>query len=159
MARREAIHEPTWSDIVRFMTRVQVDSLTGCWNWIGSTIGREREYGGFSMRSTPGIYAHRWAYFVAYGEIPEGKELDHFVCSNKRCVFVLHLKAVTHRENTLRSDAPPGINSRKTHCKNGHEYTEESTWRYVSKDGKNMRHCRICWKKPFRVQRKKGKVA
>lgn len=112
------------------------------------------------MRRTPGIYAHRWAYFVAYGAIPEGKELDHYVCSNKRCVFSLHLKAVTHRENSLRSSSPSAINAAKTHCRNGHEFTKENTWRWFNKEtGQFVRQCRACWRKPFRVQRKRGKVA
>lgn len=35
------------------------------------------------------------------------------------------------------------INALKTHCANGHEYTEASTYRYEV-NGKPCRQCRIC---------------
>jgi hypothetical protein len=34
-------------------------------------------------------------------------------------------------------------NARKTHCKNGHEFTPENTWLY-SRPGKQGRKCRAC---------------
>jgi hypothetical protein len=49
---------------------------------------------------------------------------------------------VTHRENVKR-----GLRPVATHCKNGHEFTEENTyWRPNSRDGKpdGKRACRAC---------------
>lgn len=54
-------------------------------------------------------YAHRAAYQLLVGPIPEGLELDH-VCRNRQCVKVVadssgpaHIEAVTHSENMRRS--------------------------------------------------------
>lgn len=43
--------------------------------------------------------AHRFAWMVAHGEIPEGAKVDHR-CHNPRCVNILHLRLATNRENT-----------------------------------------------------------
>jgi hypothetical protein len=49
------------------------------------------------------------------------------------------MEAVTHRENSRRSLNPAGMNARKTHCRNGHEFTPENTRRWG-----NQRNCRTC---------------
>lgn len=51
------------------------------------------------------------------------------------------LEIVTHRENTLRGEAPSAKAARKTHCKRGHPFDEANTYRHPN-DG--SRHCRIC---------------
>jgi len=67
-----------------------------------------------------GDYAHRAAYILAKGPIPDGLTLDH-LCRNRACINPDHLEAVTQRENTLRSPfAKAAINARKTHCVRGH---------------------------------------
>lgn len=67
------------------------------------------------------------------GEIPPGLTLDH-LCRNKVCVNPDHLDPVPGRVNTLRARALI------THCKQGHEFTEENT--YVWTNG--WRKCRVC---------------
>src|SRR5689334_9990705 len=52
--------------------------LGPCWLWIGA-IFRTTGYGQFE-RST----AHRWAWFLTYGEEPLLPQLDH-LCRVKRC--------------------------------------------------------------------------
>lgn len=61
--------------------------------------------------------AHRVAFELHNGPIPEGLEIDH-LCGNRSCVNVAHLEAVTHAENMRRAF------QRRTHCKHGHEYTD-----------------------------------
>jgi hypothetical protein len=39
------------------------------------------------------------------------------------------LEAVTNRENMLRGVGVCALNARKTHCKHGHEFTPENTYR------------------------------
>lgn len=77
--------------------------------------------------------------------VPEGLEIDH-LCFNKLCYEPTHLEAVTHQENLQRSGA------RVTHCPQGHEYTEENTYRQG-----NMRSCKICRREASKRQRQRRK--
>ncbi|MGO3650436.1 HNH endonuclease signature motif containing protein [Agrococcus casei] len=88
--------------------------------------------------------AHRFAYADSRGAIPEGLEIDH-LCRNRSCVNPKHLEAVSKRENLARGYAVPAINARKTHCKRGHEFTAENTYRWGS-----SRICRACKRLPSR---------
>jgi hypothetical protein len=86
------------------------------------------------------LRAHRVAYELLVGPIPDGLVLDH-LCRNTRCINPHHLEPVTVRENTLRSPiALSAINARKTHCPAGHEYSPENT--YLRANG--HRACRAC---------------
>lgn len=42
--------------------------------------------------------AHRYAWMVANGAIPEGREVDHS-CSERACCNVAHLRLATRHEN------------------------------------------------------------
>lgn len=135
-----------------FWAKVQLGD--GCWEWKGSRYpggyGRVRmalpDRGSFTM-------AHRVAYALKVGRIPDGLVLDH-LCRNKGCVNPSHLEPVTFRENLMRGTSPPANNLVKTHCKRGHEFTEENTYR--PKNYPSGRQCRACWKlsKERRHQRK-----
>lgn len=66
--------------------------------------------------------AHRVVYTHYYGPIPDGLELDH-MCERRACVNPKHLRAVTHRQNVLRSRSNPyAINARKDTCAQGHPF-------------------------------------
>lgn len=93
---------------------VSVDA-SGCWPWPGSHD--HRGYGRVSLGRFRKVMAHRLAYELAVGPIPDGMELDH-LCRNKRCVNPAHLEPVTHIENVRRSAAAE--NAAKTHCVRGH---------------------------------------
>lgn len=44
-------------------------------------------------------------------------------------------------------------------CPNGHEYTEENTYIYVTKEGHRERYCRLCRRDRMRVrQNYQGRV-
>lgn len=80
-----------------FWSQVSKDPGGGCWIWQGQL---QKGYGrvGYQGRSW---FAHRLAYQLLWGSIPEGKTLDH-LCCNTRCVYPWHLEPVTNGENTRR---------------------------------------------------------
>lgn len=83
------------------------------------------------------LYAHRVAYELYVGPIPEGLEIDH-LCRNRACCRPDHLELVTHRVNMRR-----GTYGRKTHCPAGHPYDEANTY-YPPGGGGHHRICRTC---------------
>lgn len=75
----------------------------GCWLWDGATGATG--YGQMSGRidgKPRTIQAHRVAYEIMVGPVPDGLELDH-LCRNRECVNPAHLEAVPHLLNCLRS--------------------------------------------------------
>lgn len=108
-----------------------------CWLWPFGKTGKG--YGAVWVDNTTKD-AHLVAYqirYPSYIEIRIGLHLDH-LCRNTACFNPSHLELVTPKENTNRGKR---FNSEKTHCKRGHEFTEENTYRY-----KNSRKCRKCMK-------------
>lgn len=85
--------------------------------------------------------AHRAAYIEFREPIPDGLTIDH-LCRNTGCVNPSHMEAVTAKINVLRGETITGINSRKTHCLRGHEFTEANT--YIAKKGSRV--CKACHK-------------
>jgi hypothetical protein len=112
----------------------------GCIEWQGA-ISRTG-YGIFSLVSggkQVTVRVHRLVYELAKGPIPDGLVVDH-LCRNPRCANIEHLEAVTVRENTVRGIGPTATNSRKTQCKNGHDFNTENT----AVNTRGQRQCRIC---------------
>lgn len=89
----------------------------GCWLWLGRL-----DHGGYGEFRPNGERwrAHRWSYTQKHGPIPDGLQLDHFVCNNPACVNPDHVRPVTQRENLLRGETVGAVNLAKTHCKRGH---------------------------------------
>ena len=124
--------------IERFLNRVEMITETGCWIWMGciKPIG----YGCFGM-DTPGRKrltrrAHRVAYELFIGPIPEGMTLDH-LCRIRCCVNPHHLEPVSQIINVQRAK-PHRL--RQTVCKRGHEMTPANTRKF-----RNGRlRCREC---------------
>ena len=70
----------------RFLARIVKSE--GCWEYDGY---RYRGYGKFGITSTKTVLAHRYAYELWVGPIPEGHLLHHR-CENKACVRPDHLE-------------------------------------------------------------------
>lgn len=109
-----------------------------CWPW-GASLD-EGGYGryepwGYGIRKK----AHRVAYELAFGPIPEGFHVHH-TCGTKSCVNPAHLTALSPETHAALGRCDFGERNRcKTHCPQGHEYTEANT---RTRDGK--RHCKEC---------------
>lgn len=116
----------------RFWAKVQKEARDECWPWVGGQGGPG--YGYFED-----VPAHRVAYELLVGPIPEGLTIDH-LCRNKLCVNPAHLEPVTLRVNILRSDNPFAVNARKIACIHGHPFTGDNL--IVRPQG--GRACRTC---------------
>jgi hypothetical protein len=95
MRRRPIPGTPTQ----RFWRNVhKPDNPDACWTWTG--------YGtqGYGQHFTNGTktYAHRYAYELTHGPIPDGLVLDH-LCRNRLCVNPAHMQVVTLAENARRA--------------------------------------------------------
>ncbi len=120
----------------RLMSHIEINPNTGCWEWTAST---NKGYGQININQKM-VQVHRLMYELKRGPIPPGLDLDH-LCRVARCANPEHLEPVTHRENLLRGIGWSGVNSRKTHCKNGHPLSDDNViWR----NGRHGRECRIC---------------
>ena len=91
--------------------------------------------------------AHRYAWTLAHGDIPDGMTVDH-MCGNTRCVNVEHLQLLTQAENIRKRRMPQ---KEKTHCIRGHEFTEENTYRWAKRP--NDRYCRACHRERARARK------
>lgn len=123
---------------VRFFSHVE--EVGGHWIWqgAGNTViqyGEEQKYGRFGAH-----LAHRWSYENWVGQIPAGLDVHH-KCFIPACVKPDHLLACTRLENLRASEARRQA-ALKTHCKYGHELTEDNI--YMIGPEKQWRACRTC---------------
>lgn len=117
----------------RFYAKVHFKS--GCWPWLSDVT--RAGYGRITI-DYKRYMAHRVAYELWVGPIPEGLQLDH-LCRNPSCVNPLHLEPVTPRENLMRGETLASANAVKTHCPQGHSYDEMNTELRAGR-----RFCREC---------------
>ena len=110
--------------------------LEGHLIWVGGMTsagyGEVRVNGGYQ-------YAHRLAWVLAYGSIPEGLNILHR-CDTPPCIEPRHLYAGTQADNAgdmVR--AGHHYTTNRTHCPQGHPYDEDNTYLW-----RGVRWCRAC---------------
>ena len=84
----------------RLMTGMEIDP-SGCWLWKG-LVDRDG-YGVFGLNRRS-FRAHRVAYELLVGPIPDGLMIDH-LCRVTSCINPDHLEPVTNKENQARGSA------------------------------------------------------
>ena len=88
-------------------------------------------------------YVHRQVWIMANGPIPPGMVVRHS-CDNPACFLLAHMQLGTQADNVAdavergRNWTPPFA----THCKNGHEFTEENTYMRPDRQHQECRTCR-----------------
>jgi|SRR5579863_2592139 len=160
------------SPIERLLSRIEVQP-NGCWLYRGSlTDGYGQMWDGKRK-----VLTHRFSYEYFKGPIPSEVITDHLchkptecgggsTCPHRACANPDHIEPSTHAKNSSKGrsirnssqamepawKAAAARNRAKTHCVQGHEYTEENTYWW-----KGGRSCLICRRgRALRVARAKS---
>lgn len=115
----------------------------GCHIWQGSRTKSGYAHVWDSAAKTT-VHAHVLRYRREVGPIPEGMDLDHYICDNgpRACCNPHHCRPVTRRENMLRSDSISAQNRAKDRCPKGHPLTGDNLSRHELERG--SRKCLRC---------------
>lgn len=125
----------------RFQAYLGPKLENGCIEWQGG-LGR----GGYGkFRASPDkkhshVGAHRFAYEMANGPIPDGLFVCHS-CDNRRCCNPDHLWLGTANDNVQDMVAKGRHIRERTHCGHGHELTEDNR---VKRLGAPSNRCKTC---------------
>jgi hypothetical protein len=125
-----------------FWPKVTAPNDNGCMLWTASL--NQKGYGQFMHRRKM-FKAHRLAYELKVGPIPEGLHIDH-LCRVRNCVTPEHLEAVTPGENSRRGVSHWGA---RNACSRGHLYEDERP--YVARNG--SRQCNACRRERYAEER------
>ena len=149
-----------------------LDHNGGHWMWTASL--NHAGYGRFAWTKTKGVAAHRAAWMLFRGEIPDGLQVHH-TCYVRACVNPRHLELRTPGENTRDSSPerkprkPKGQHQTlKAVCKNGHPMEGDNVvWRTDTAQGRArtaagkrpFRYCRECSRESNRRQHARRRAA
>jgi hypothetical protein len=88
-------------DIVKFWGMVKIGGKDDCWVWTGCKL--PTGYGHYRKTKSCQLYAHRTAFELTNGPIPDGLEVCH-TCDNPPCCNPNHLWIGTHLDNVHDRD-------------------------------------------------------
>ena len=130
------------STVAHFWSGVDRSGGQGaCWPWIGST----NFSGGYGQSHFHGkrIGAHRAAYILTHGPIPDGMWVLHH-CDNPPCVNPAHLflgSTTDNMRDAARKGRVGGIaQRRRSHCPQGHPYAGDNV-RIAPRGDRTCRQC------------------
>lgn len=133
--------------------RIKVVEESGCWEW---QLSKTPQGYGQAMYRRKRWRAHRLSYTAFKGEIPEGLCVCH-TCDNRKCVNPEHLWLGTRGDNNKDCSGKGRHRNqytKATHCKNGHEFTEENTYIIPSTGSRTCRQCKAARRAPYRAKNK-----
>ena len=144
---------PKRTILERFWRMVTPEPNSGCWLWLGA--GSEDGYGHFHMQDLNLVMAHRAAWMLLVGPIPDGLQLDH-LCRVRCCVNPAHLEPVTPKVNLERAWWPKGRGGSEKWetCLRGHPLSGIRRAK-----GSQRRACRECARRLMREYRERKRLA
>lgn len=104
----------------RFQRFVSVAGPDDCWLWTGNGAGKA-QHGQFAVQHNRNLYAHRIAWFLYHGALPEGLKVCHH-CDVPRCCNPAHLFLGTQADNLAdarRKNRFPKTRRRRVRLRHG----------------------------------------
>ena len=130
----------SWSGLpLEIEKYVMPEPNSGCWLWLGGLRDSKDAYGGVAFKGKT-YRSHRLVYILLREPLPAKVCLDH-LRRNKICCNPDHMEPTTWKINIHRGVGIAPNNILKTHCPQGHAYTEENTYIW-----NEQRFCRTCHK-------------
>lgn len=137
----------------RFRAKLERQA-NGCLYWTGTT---RYGYGALKVDGRT-VRAHRFAYELAQGPIPEGAIILHS-CDEPRCCEPTHLRVGSPSTNMLDASAKGRHGqARKDRCPQGHLYEEHAGRYRRTADGGPRRLCLECMRLQKRTKREAART-